>query len=144
MPKKILVINGCTLSLLGMREPIYGTVTLREIEERMADLAQKLGLEIEFFQSNHEGEIIDKLIAEKGKADGVIMNPGAFSHVSYPIRDAIAAAGLKVVEVHLTNLHAREEFRHKCVIAPVCAGQILGLGAAGYELALEYFAREDT
>jgi 3-dehydroquinate dehydratase-2 len=143
MPKKILVINGCNLNMLGMREPIYGTVTLKQIEERLSELAKKLGAGIEFFQSNHEGDIIDTLLAARGNYDGVIMNPGAFTHVSYPIRDAVSASGLKVVEVHLTNLHAREEFRQKCVIAPVCAGQIQGLGATGYELALMYLLKDD-
>lgn len=139
--KKILVINGPNLNLLGEREPdVYGKTTLKDIEDGMRALAKELGAELEFFQSNHEGEIVEK-IGRSGKAfDSVIMNPAAYTHTSVAIRDAVAACGIPVIEVHISNIYAREEFRHKSLIAPVAAGQISGLGTEGYLLALRYAA----
>ena len=131
--KKILVISGPNLNLLGAREPgIYGTETLADIEGRLSNL----GAQVECFQSNHEGAIIDKLHEARGKFDGVVINAGAYTHYSIAIRDAIAAIELPCIEVHLSNVHAREEFRHKSVIAPVCRGVICGFGGASYELAI--------
>lgn len=134
---KVIVINGPNLNMLGVREPgVYGTDTLHSIEERLKQTASGLGVQLEFFQSNHEGAIIDRIQAALGAADGILINPAAFTHYSYAIRDAIGAVNLPVVEVHLSNIHKREPFRHVSVIAPVAAGQISGFGAYGYELGL--------
>ncbi|WP_079509710.1 type II 3-dehydroquinate dehydratase [Mesobacillus jeotgali] len=142
--KKILLLNGPNLNRLGKREPgIYGVTTLKELEEQMVRLGAENKIEVICFQSNHEGALIDKLHeAEDTGVDGVIFNPGAFTHYSYAIRDAIAGITLPVIEVHISNVYEREEFRHKSVIAPVAKGQIAGLGLLGYELALEVFKRE--
>ena len=138
MKKRILVISGPNLNLLGEREVnIYGTETLAAIEARMQKRAGEQGAELLCFQSNHEGAIIDRLHAAKGQCDGVILNAGAYTHYSIAIRDAIAAVRLPCVEVHLSNVHAREEFRHTSVLAPVCVGVICGFGGASYDLALE-------
>lgn len=123
--------------MLGIREPgVYGAVTLAAIEERLAALAETVGVELEFFQSNHEGALIDRIHAAFGTKDGILINPGAFTHYSYAIRDAISSVMLPTVEVHLSNIHKREPFRHVSVIAPVAVGQIAGFGAASYEFGL--------
>ncbi len=141
---RILVINGPNLNLLGRREPgIYGSETLADIEERVRRRAEQLGCEVEFRQSNHEGEIIGWLQeAGEGSAfDAVVMNPAAFTHYSHAISDAIAGARVRLYEVHISNIHAREEFRHLSVVSPVAAGIVIGMGPIGYELALEAAVR---
>ena len=134
---KICVLQGPNLNLTGLREPgVYGSRTLEDIHRRIADRAVELGIEVEFFQSNWEGALIDKLHACREGVDGIIFNPGAYSHTSYALRDAISAIHKPVVEVHISNIHAREEFRHKSMITAVSLGQICGLGEYGYILAL--------
>mgnify|MGYP000847794241 CR=1 FL=1 len=143
MTKRYLVIHGPNLNLLGAREPdVYGRLTLGEIDSRLAAWAADEGIEVRAVQHNAEGAIIDDLHEARGWADGVVMNPGAYTHYSYAIRDAVAAIGLPTIEVHLSNVHAREEFRHRSVIAPVCRGQIVGLGWRGYLLALQALAAD--
>jgi len=138
MKKRVIVINGPTLNLLGTRETdVYGTVTLDEIAAAVVEEADRLGLDVDFIQTNHEGEIIDKLHESRGAYDLVILNPGAYTHYSIAIRDAVKAVELPCIEVHLSNIHAREEFRSKSVIAPVCVGQISGFGANSYIIALK-------
>ncbi|MFV9510808.1 type II 3-dehydroquinate dehydratase [Tepidibacillus sp. LV47] len=140
MKKKVLVLHGPNLNLLGKREPqIYGTTTLEELHQQMNDLALRFDVELTFFQSNHEGEIIDKIHEGMGTYDGLILNPGAFTHYSYAIRDAIAGTKIPTVEVHISNIYQRESFRHQSVIAPVAIGQISGLGMFGYIAALYFF-----
>ena len=139
--KRFLVIHGPNLNLVGVREPgIYGSMGIQEINRRILEHAQKLGVGCDIWQSNHEGAIVDKLQEARGVYDGVVLNAGAYTHYSIAIRDAIAAIRLPVVEVHLSNVHAREEFRHHSAIAPVCLGGIFGLGWRGYLLALEALA----
>lgn len=134
---RVLVLHGPNLNLLGRRETgVYGTETLADIDGRLQRLASELGVQLECFQSNSEAALIERLHGASGTADAVVFNPAAFTHYSIALRDAVAAAGLPVVEVHLTNIHAREEFRRRSVIAPVAAGQISGFGAAGYLLGL--------
>ena len=139
---RILIINGPNLDLLGKREPEkYGTLSLWDIENRLKEKFP--GLKLEFYQSNVEGEIVNALHkAADGMADGVVINPGAYGHYSYAIRDAVAALEVPAVEVHITNVHAREEFRRHSVIAPVCKGVIAGFGAASYELAVRFLSEK--
>ena len=136
--KKFLVINGVNLNMLGVREPdIYGKGTLAALEEQIKAKAAELGCGVEFFQSNYEGAICDEIQEAQGVFDGIMINPGAFTHYSYAIRDALGSVKLPAIEVHISNIHKREEFRHTSVIVPECMGQICGLGFKGYELALE-------
>jgi 3-dehydroquinate dehydratase-2 len=135
---RIQVIHGPNLNLLGAREPeVYGRLTLAEIDERLHSCAAEAGAELKIFQSNSEGAIIDAVHQAATWADGLVINPGAYTHYSYAIRDAVVAAQLPTVEVHLSNLHAREPFRHNSVIVAVCLGQIVGFGWHSYRLGLE-------
>jgi 3-dehydroquinate dehydratase-2 len=135
---KILVLNGPNLNLLGQREPgVYGRTTLLEIEQKLRERAKSLGTGIEFRQSNQEGELVNWIQEAKGQFDAIILNAAAYTHTSVALRDAIAAVRVPTVEVHLSNTQAREEFRHKTLIGPVCVGQVSGFGAFSYELALE-------
>jgi len=135
---KLLVINGPNLNMLGIREPEkYGKSTLSDIEKELYAYSFELGIDIETFQSNSEGEIIDKIQQALGKFDGILINAGGYTHTSVAIRDAISSVNLPCVEVHMTNIHAREEFRQKSLIAPVCIGQISGLGQNSYKLGLK-------
>lgn len=135
---KVLVIHGPNINMLGKREPdLYGNVTMEEINKSLTEDAKKANLEIEFFQSNIEGEIVDAIQrASETQLNGILINPAAYTHTSVAIRDAIAAANLPTVEVHISNIHKREEFRHKSLTAPVCAGQISGFGPKSYDLGL--------
>ena len=135
----ILLINGPNLNRLGKREPAhYGTATLQDVEKSLEQQAEELDVKLKCFQSNHEGGIIDQLHeAEDQGVDGIILNPGAYTHYSYAIRDAIAGIDVPVIEVHISNIHARESFRHQSVTAAVSAGQIVGLGVQGYNLAMQ-------
>lgn len=134
---KIMVIQGPNINMLGKRErKIYGVMTMNDIHEQMKAVADQAGVGIEFFQSNFEGEIVDKIQECLGEFDGIIINPAAYTHTSIAIRDAIASVGLPVLEVHISNIYQREEFRHKSLIAPVCSGHIAGFGPIGYHLAM--------
>ena len=136
--KKILIINGPNLNLLGTREPtIYGSETLLDIAKAVEVKSMQLGVETDFVQSNHEGEIIDRIHAARGVYETIIINAGAYTHYSIAIRDAISACEIPTIEIHLSNIHAREEFRHKSAIAAVCKGQICGFGKNSYLLALQ-------
>ncbi len=140
---RVLVIHGPNLNLLGEREPaVYGMQTLQQIDAKIAELAKELQLEVRSVQHNSEGAIVDELHAARGSYDAVILNPGAYTHYAYAIADAIAAIGILVIEVHLSNIFAREEFRRKSVVAPVCAGTIGGFGADSYLLALRAAAHK--
>lgn len=136
---RILIVNGPNLNRLGMRDPSqYGSDTLADIEARISERAESLGVEVDFFQSNHEGEIVDFLQGAASDAAGLVINAGALTHYGISLRDAIADTGLPFVEVHLSNIHAREEFRHHSVMVSLAKGQIAGLGWRGYLYALEY------
>jgi 3-dehydroquinate dehydratase II len=135
---KILFLNGPNLNLLGQREPeVYGHATLADIEAKVRERSGRLGAEIEFRQSNMEGELVAWIQEAKGRFDVIVLNAAAYTHTSIALRDAIAAMGVPTIEVHMSNIHAREEFRHRSLIAPVCRGQISGFGAHSYILALE-------
>ncbi|HEX4644297.1 MAG TPA: type II 3-dehydroquinate dehydratase [Verrucomicrobiae bacterium] len=135
---KLLFLNGPNLNLLGQREPeVYGRTTLADIEARVRERAAKLGASVEFYQSNLEGELVAWVQQAKGKFDVIVLNAAAYTHTSIALRDAISAVGIPTIEIHLSNIHAREEFRHKSLIAPVCRGQITGFGANSYVLAVE-------
>ncbi|HZG58073.1 type II 3-dehydroquinate dehydratase [Paenibacillus sp.] len=139
--KTVLVVNGPNMNTLGWRETgVYGAMTLEQIERNVIAAGEALGLSVRCFQSNHEGAIIDEIHRARGTADGIVMNPGAFTHYSYAIRDAIAAVALPAIEVHLSNVYKREPFRHVSVTAPVMLGVVAGLGPIGYELALQALA----
>jgi len=135
---KILFLNGPNLNLLGTREPeVYGRDTLADIEKRVRERAKREGADIDFRQSNLEGELVQWIQEAKGTAEAIVLNAAAYTHTSVALRDAISAVGIPTIEIHLSNVHAREEFRHRSVLAPVCRGLILGFGALSYVLAVE-------
>ena len=135
---KILVINGVNMNMLGFRETEkYGTMTLKDLEKDLYAFSFELGIDIETFQSNFEGEIVEKIHSAKDNFDGIVINAGAYTHTSVAIRDAISAVDIPTVEVHMTNIYKREEFRHHSYLAPVCIGQISGFGADSYKLGLK-------
>lgn len=140
MPSRVLVINGPNLNLLGTREPgIYGTRSLQQIEAELTEVAHTKGAEVTFFQSNHEGALVDRIqAARRDGTEFLIVNAGAFTHTSVALRDALAAVGLPFIEVHLSNVHRREEFRRHSYLSDLALGSIVGLGAAGYRYALQY------
>lgn len=144
MSSHILILNGPNLNLLGTREPaIYGGHTLAQIETELSDVARRYSADLAFFQSNHEGALIDRIhVARTDGTTFLIINAGAFTHTSIALRDALAAIALPFVEVHLSNIHRREEFRHRSLLADLAVGSIVGLGAAGYRYALEYALSE--
>jgi len=136
--KTIYILNGPNLNLLGSREPeIYGKTTLAEVEQSCRDLGSKRGLEIEFLQSNHEGQLIDWIQDAGKKSQGILINPGAYTHTSIAIRDALSAVQVPVIEIHLSNIHRREPFRHRSYVSQVATGVICGFGPAGYVLGLQ-------
>lgn len=135
---KILIINGVNLNMLGIREPEkYGSMTLKDLEKELYAFSFELGIDIETFQSNHEGEIVEKIQSALNNFDGIVINAGAYTHTSIAIRDAIAAINKPVVEIHITNIYKREEFRHNSYLAGVCIGQISGFGINSYKLGLK-------
>lgn len=142
MTPRILVLNGPNLNLLGTREPEqYGRETLADLANSCADSARNLGLDIEFRQTNHEGELIDWIHAARGRCAGIVINPGAWTHTSVAIRDALVASELPVIEVHLSNVHKREPFRHISFVSSIAVGVICGLGSHGYRMALAHFGQ---
>lgn len=135
---KILVLNGVNLNMLGIREPEkYGTMTLKDLEKELYAYSFEIGIDIETFQSNFEGEIVEKIHNAKNNFDGIVINAGAYTHTSIAIRDAISAVNIPTIEVHITNIYKREQFRHNSYIAPVCLGQISGFGLNSYKLGLK-------
>lgn len=135
---KILIINGVNMNMLGLRETEkYGTMTLKDLEKELYAFSFELGIDIETFQSNFEGEIVEKIHQTKDNFDGIVINAGAYTHTSVAIRDAISAVNTPTVEVHMTNIYKREEFRHHSYIAPICIGQISGFGINSYKLGLK-------
>jgi 3-dehydroquinate dehydratase-2 len=139
--KKILILNGPNINMLGIREPaVYGDITLAEIEKSLSSLAKELKVEVEFFQSNYEGKIVDKIQDSVDKIFGIIINPAAFTHTSIAIRDALSSIPVPTIEVHISNIYARERFRYKSYIAAIAIGQISGLGTDGYLFALRKIA----
>ncbi len=143
MPKRVVVIHGPNLNMLGKREiGIYGGMSMQDINEEISREAQNLNVEVEYFQSNTEGEIVSHIQKCRGKADGIVINAGAYTHYSIALRDGIAASEVPTVEVHISNVFKRESFRHVSVIAPVCIGQICGFGSHGYILALRALMEE--
>ena len=139
----VLVINGVNLNLLGTREPdIYGAETLSDVEAKLGALAADLGMHLNCFQSNHEGALVDKIQASRGTVDWIIINAGAYTHTSVAIRDALAGVGIPFVEVHISNVYAREDFRHHSYLSDKAAGVVAGLGTFGYEAALQFAVRQ--
>lgn len=139
---KLLVLNGPNLNRLGKREPeIYGTMTLEDAVQNLQTYGRKSGADVSAKQSNWEGQLVDWIHEADGTADGIIFNPGAFTHYSYALRDAVASISVPVIEVHISHVHAREDFRKQSVIAPVCTGQVSGFGVTGYEMAIDYFLK---
>lgn len=135
---KILIINGVNMNMLGIREPEkYGTTTLKDLEKDLYAYSFELGIDIETYQSNHEGEIVEKIQSAYENFDGIVINPAAYTHTSVAIRDAISAVNIPTVEIHMTNIQAREDFRQKSLIAPVCVAQICGFGTESYKLGLK-------
>ena len=135
---KILIINGVNMNMLGIREPEkYGPTTLKDLEKDLYAYSFELGIDIETYQSNHEGEIVEKIQSAYENFDGIVINPAAYTHTSVAIRDAIAAVDIPTVEIHMTNIQAREDFRQKSLIAPVCVAQICGFGTESYKLGLK-------
>lgn len=142
MPNTVFVLNGPNLNLLGLREPgVYGTTTLADVEASVRAAGEKVGLAIDFRQSNHEGVLVDWIHEAREKASGIVINPGAYTHTSVALHDAIKAVGLPVIEVHISNIFARESFRHHSYVSPVAAGVLCGFGPEGYVLGVEALAR---
>ena len=145
MCKKIMIINGPNLNMLGIREPnVYGSQSYSDLEAYIESYAETVNIEATVLQSNSEGEIIDFIHHALGNYDAIIINPGAYTHYSYAIHDALSSVNLPTVEVHLSNIHKREEFRHKSITAPACIGQICGLGFRGYTLAIDYLKETES
>ena len=139
---KLLVINGPNLNLLGLREPgLYGTVDYNGLVQMIQTACEQRGIEVRFYQSNHEGDLVDAIQQARFDCDGIVINPAAYTHTSVAVRDALEAVKLPAIEVHISNIHTREEFRNHSITAPVCVGQVVGLGADGYEWAFRALVR---